>query len=240
MNKLLIISILAGVVACGQRREPANVTSPGLEKSGKTKALETGAALIQDKTPIKQLEIYLDGFHFANGNMNMQMEAHHYCMKLNEDITQCIMYDGNTKDARIMGVEYIISERLFKTLPMEERKLWHSHHYEVKSGTLIAPGLPDMAEKELMEQIVSTYGKTIHTWHTSMNHELPLGIPIIMMGFTRDGQLADSILQRRDSIFEVSSAQKREQRTSIPEPEVQPGANAWEKKEVYQLELQRK
>ncbi len=41
-----------------------------------------------------------------------------------------------------MGVEYIISERLFKDPAAEEKKLWHSHQYEVKSGSLIAPGLP--------------------------------------------------------------------------------------------------
>lgn len=240
MNKLFIVIILAAVISCGQKREPANVSAPGSEKTGKTKMLETGSAALQDKTPIKQLEIYLDGFHFANGNMAMQMEAHHYCMKLNEDVTQCVMYDGNTKDAKIMGVEYIISERLFKKLPEDEKRLWHSHVYEVKSGTLIAPGLPDVAEKELMEEIVSTYGKTIHTWHTNMDHELPLGIPMIMMGFTKDGQLVDSILKRRDSIFNVSSSKKRAQRKSIPDPKILPGANAWEKNEVFQLELKRK
>ena len=64
-----------------------------------------------------------------------------------------------------MGVEYIISARLFETLPEEEKKLWHSHDYEVKSGSLVAPGLPQAAERRLMEQVVSTYGKTWHTWH---------------------------------------------------------------------------
>jgi hypothetical protein len=30
------------------------------------------------------------------------------------------------------GVEYIVSERLFLALPDEEKKLWHSHFYEVE------------------------------------------------------------------------------------------------------------
>jgi hypothetical protein len=76
---------------------------------------------------------------------------------------QAIIFDGNGKDAKIMGVEYIISEKLFKALDEEEKKLWHSHQYEVKSGTLIAPGIPDVAQQELMKKLVSTYGKTIHT-----------------------------------------------------------------------------
>lgn len=238
MKRLLFLVLIVGL-SC-KHREPSNVSAPGDEKTAKTKALEAGAAVLQDKTPIRQLEIYLDGFHFANGDMKMQMEAHHYCSKLNEDVTQCVMYDGNTKDAHIIGVEYIISERLFKTLPPEEKPLWHSHVYEVISGQLIAPGLPDVAEKELMKQIVSTYGKTIHTWHTNQNNTLPVGIPKIMMGFTSDGQLNDSLLQARDKVFEVSTEGKRKLRGDIQPPPIQEGANAWEKKEVYQLELKRK
>lgn len=238
--KITYLFTLVIIILSCKSKEPSNVSAPGEEKTGKTKALEAGAAALQDKTPVKKLEMYLDGFHFANGDMKNQMEAHHYCMKLNEDVTQCVMYDGNTEDAKIMGIEYIISERLFKTLPEEERRLWHSHVYEVKSGTLIAPGLPDIAEKELMEEIVSTYGKTIHTWHTNHHHELPLGTPLIMMGFTKDGQLEDSILKTRDKVFDVSSTEKRKQREDIPTPTIQPGADAWEKNEVYQLELKRK
>jgi hypothetical protein len=33
--------------------------------------------------------------------------------------------------ARLIGIEYIISRRLYKGLPQEERKYWHSHQYEV-------------------------------------------------------------------------------------------------------------
>jgi hypothetical protein len=105
-------------------------------------------------------------------------------------------------------VEYIVSERLFKNLPEKEKILWHSHHHEVKSGSLIAPGLPNLAEHELMEKLVSTYGKTFHTWHTDRDLELPLGHPMIMMGFTKDGQLADSLLAGRDRRFGISSAEK--------------------------------
>ncbi len=86
------------------------------------------------------------------------MEAHHYCAILNEDLIQCVIYDGNAKAAKLMGVEYVLSARLFATLPESEKSLWHSHVHEVKSGQLIAPGIPDMAEHELMEKLVE------HLW----------------------------------------------------------------------------
>ena len=165
------------------------------------------------------------------------MEAHHYVSQLNEDIYQAIIYDGNGEDAKIMGVEYIISERLFKTLDEEEKKLWHSHHHEVKSGTLIAPGIPDIAEHELMEKLVSTYGKTIHTWHTDQQRTLPVGAPMIMMGFTRDGQLKAPLLSERNNRFNISSDTLKKKRANITAPAINAGADAWEKGEVLQLTI---
>lgn len=228
---LIFAAMLAAGMAlsCGGKNTESNVEAPGRDKDTKSKVLEAGADLLQSKSPLKKINAYLDGFHFYNGNINAQMEAHHYVSQLNEDMYQAIIYDGNGEDAKIMGVEYIVSARLFKTLPEEEKKLWHSHHHEVKSGTLIAPGIPDVAEHELMEKLVSTYGKIIHTWHTDQQRELPVGAPMIMMGFTKDGQLKPALLAGRDKRFGISTAEKRKQREDIPMPTVDPGANAWEK-----------
>lgn len=225
----LTIAVCILLAACGGKNTESNVDAPGEEKSGESKLLNTGADLLQDKSPLKAFNAYLDGFHFYNGNIDAQMEAHHYVSKLNDDIHQAIIFDGNEKDAKIMGVEYIISEKLFKTLDEEEKKLWHSHHHEVKSGTLIAPGIPEVAEHELMEKLVSTYGKTIHTWHTDQERELPIGSPMIMMGFTKDGQLKPELLKARDERFDVSTEEIRKKRADIPMPNVDPMANAWEK-----------
>lgn len=232
---LTILTAAFLAVACGGNNTESNVDVPGEEKSGETKALEMGADILQGKSPLRKINAYLDGFHFYNGNINAQMEAHHYVSQLNEDVHQAIIYDGNGEDAKIMGVEYIISERLFKSLDEEEKKLWHSHHYEVKSGTLIAPGIPDVAEHELMEKLVSTYGKTIHTWHTDQQRELPIGSPMIMMGFTKDGQLKQELLAERDERFNVSTADKKKKREDIPMPGVDPMANAWEKGHLRQF-----
>ena len=226
---LSIVMALIVLTGCGGKNTESNVQTPGSEKDGKSKALETGADILQNKAPLNKINTYLNGFHFYNGNIKQQMEAHHYVAQLNEDVHQAIIYDGNGDDAKIMGVEYIISEKLFKSLDDEEKKLWHSHHYEVKSGTLIAPGIPDVAEHELMEKLVSTYGKTIHTWHTDLERTLPVGSPMIMMGFTKDGQLDPALLSERDKRFDVNSKELKEKRNDIPMPNVDPLANAWEK-----------
>jgi hypothetical protein len=235
---LTAVAIAALLAGCGGENTPSNVETPGAEKDAKTKTLEAGAAVMQDKTPLGKLNAYLDGFHFYSGNMQGQMEAHHYCENVNEDFKQCVIFDGNGESARIMGVEYIVSEKLFQGLPAEEKKLWHSHSYEVKSGTLVAPGIPQLAEHELMEKLVSTYGKTWHTWHTdNQANTLPLGHPMLMMGFTADGQLRPELLAERDARFGISTPEKRQDRADIAARPVQPGANAWEKGEALQLQL---
>lgn len=232
---LWILFVIIGSTACGGRNTDSNVEAPGDEKPAKDKLLETGADLLQDKSPLRHFNAYLNGFHFYNGNIQAQMEAHHYVHQLNEDVYQAIIFDGNGPDAKLMGVEYIITERLFKTLPEEEKKLWHSHHYEVKSGSLIAPGIPDIAEHELMEKLVSTYGKTIHTWHTDQQRTLPLGSPMIMMAFTKDGQIHPQLLTERDKRFNVSTEENKKEREDIPLPTVDPMANAWERGELRQF-----
>lgn len=238
-SRILITVAVFGIlfIGCGGGNTQSNVEAPGEEKSTESKVLGVGADVMQDKTPLNKINVYLDGFHFYNGNMEGQMEAHHYVTQINEDVHQAIIFDGNDEDAKIMGVEYIISERLFNDLPDNEKKLWHSHHYEVLSGTLIAPGIPDKIEHELMENLVTTYGKTIHTWHTDQDLELPYGAPQIMMGFTDDGQLDHGLLEKRDENFDISTAEKREQRQDIPVPDVDSLANAWERGEVRQLQI---
>ncbi|WP_200550749.1 OBAP family protein [Kosakonia sp. LAM2021] len=229
----LIIPLM--LVGCGANNSAPQTAIPGEKTSGKMKTLETGAALIQSRPPIEAISAYLDGFHFYNGDRQGQMEAHHYVTVLNNDVMQAVIYDGNTANARLMGVEYIISERLFKTLPPEEKKLWHSHRYEVKSGSLIAPGLPAVAEKALMSNIVNTYGKTWHTWHTERDQTLPLGVPALMMGFTQDGQLNPALLTDRDRRFDVNTSAIRQQRKDLPAHPVAQGADAWEQGQVIQI-----
>jgi hypothetical protein len=229
----LMTLMLAG---CGNDDTASNVTAPGAPETGRTKVLEAGAAVLQDKPPIDAINSYLDGFHFYNGRLQVQMEAHHYCSILNEEVTQCVIYDGNQRDAKIMGVEYIVSANLFAQLPEAEKALWHSHVHEVKSGQLIAPGIPDVAEKELMRKLVGTYGKTWHTWHTDADKQLPFGVPQLMMGFTADGQHDPAMVAARDRRMNVDSLAKRKEREDIPAPAIDPGADAWQRGHVIQIE----
>lgn len=207
----------------------------GGDKKAKTKLLEAGAEMLQGEGPINGIHAHVCGFHFYSDDMQRQVRAHHYCGHKNEDVLQCVIYDSHEKDARLIGIEYIISEALFNGLPAEEKKLWHSHKFEVMSGQLVAPGLPDVAEKELMKKLVTTYGKTWHTWQVDRGDKLPLGLPKLMMGFTADGQVTPELVKQRDKDFNIDSNKKREKRSDIPTHEVAPEADAWQKGQPFQI-----
>lgn len=86
--------------------------------------------------------------------MTRQVEAHHYCTHYNQDMRQCLIYDSPEKNARLIGVEYIVSEKVFQGLPDEEKKLWHTHEYEVKGGILFLPGVPKVAEVKELDEVL--------------------------------------------------------------------------------------
>jgi hypothetical protein len=203
----------------------------------KHRAFDLAAGAIQHKYPLDAMSTYLNAFHIYADEMGRQVEATHFCIHLRHDLHQCVIFDRNAPDARLIGIEYIISEERFRSLPEDEKKLWHSHHYEVKSGMLVAPGIPDLAEHAFFSDFVTTYGKTFHTWQYDRD-DFPYGIPQLMMALTEDGQVNEALLHDRDRRLGISTAHKRQNRADIPSPTVMPGANSWESGRTVQTRME--
>jgi hypothetical protein len=206
--------------AIRERRSPVSPAGEG--KGAWLAVLEQGAHLLQETTPLRGFDVYVVGFHCAKDQPDMQMEAHHYCKVVNDDLLQCVLFDGNTREANLIGVEYIASEALFATLPDDERPLWHPHNFEILSGQLCAPGLPDAAEKAFLARLVNSYGKTWHTWHTGRHDGpagdvLPLGEPVLMWSFNREGECDEALKEDRNRVMGLDVERKREQRRSLVE-----------------------
>jgi hypothetical protein len=222
------VGLALGLAACGGNNSaPAgDSTAPGADRTRKTAALESGAAVLQDKTPVEQIALYLDGFHVSKDDPAAQMEAHHYCNQVNQDFAQCVLYDGNTAAARLMGIEYIVSKKLYDGLPADEKAYWHPHNYEVLSGELRAPGLPDAAENAALRDKINSYGKTWHTWMTGIagrrGDSLPYGPPHLQWSFNRDGELNPAMLTDRDTRMKLNTVDARRDRatmSSLAEPQ---------------------
>lgn len=213
-----------------ERRPP--LLPPGRPTSRWRAVLDAGARLMQRTSPLKGFDVYVVGFHCVKGERSAQMEAHHYCRVVNEDVLQCVLFDANTADANLIGIEYILSESVFESLPDAEKGYWHPHNFEVLSGQLVAPGLPEAAEKALMKQLLNSYGKTWHTWHSGRQEgepglDLPLGDPALMWSFNREGECDPALARRRDEAMELDTAGKASRRREfVPLAHPQHGVDA--------------
>lgn len=157
----------------------------------------------QSRIPVEQLQIYVDGFHNSKREAGLpaekqkQMRVTHYCQAVNADLIQCVVYDGNTKSARLIGVEHIISDKVFQTLPATEKRYWHPHDGEVDSGMLDLPGVPDDQKKSTLAMIRSTHGKTWHVWDTEKD-SIPMGAPSLMWAIDPNKMNAQTKKQMAD------------------------------------------
>ncbi len=220
MRTFLSVAIFMTTLGAQAQETTAPPTSPpGADKTPKTRVLEAGAKLLQGKSPVAGFDIYLVGFHPMKDQPEHQMEAHHYCHQMNEDFAQCVLFDSNRKNANLHGVEYIISEKLFASLPQAERAFWHPHNGEILSGQLMAPGIPKVAETSLMKSKMNSYGKTWHLWNTGHrgqpNDALPFGPPMLAWSFNRDGEAVPGLVEVRDKAMGTDTMKTREQRASL-------------------------
>ena len=155
------------------------------------------------------------GIHMAKNNPKLQFVTQHFCAAHSDtghdDMFQCVLFDTAGKNAKLLGVEYLISDAAYRKLPIEEKKYWHAHTYEVLSGGLIAPGMTPEEELKFMKMILPTWGKAWHTWPDPQT-AVPMGEPMLIWSLTGDGQVDEALLAARDKEFGYSTQAIRETR----------------------------
>ena len=156
------------------------------------------------------------GIHMAKNDPKFQIITQHYCAAHtshdNPDaMFQCVLFDTTGKNAKLLGVEYLISDAAYRKLPPDELKYWHAHTYEVLGGGLIAPGMSPDDEMKFMKMILPMWGKAWHTW-PDPKMAVPLGDPLLIWSLTADGQVDEKLVAQRDKEFKVSNAKIREAR----------------------------
>jgi hypothetical protein len=161
--------------------------------------------------PVKGIHAHFCGIHIAKNNPRFQIITQHYCSARTPEMHQCLLYDSCGANAKLLGVEYIISDRLYRDLPNGEKAYWHPHTYEVLAGGLIAPGAAPDDEMKFMKVILNTWGKTWHTW-PDPRMPVPLGEPLLIWSLSGDGQADEAVVAARDKQFGVSTARIRERR----------------------------
>jgi hypothetical protein len=167
--------------------------------------------------PLHAGHVHFCGIHIAKKDPKIQIITQHYCAahssgEHGETMFQCVLFDTADQNAKLLGVEYVITDKTYRQLPDEEKKYWHPHTYEVLGGMLIAPGMEAEEEKKFMSTILTTWGKTWHTWPDPKS-AVPLGEPLLVWSLTGDGQADAAVVATRDEEFHVRAAKLRERRS---------------------------
>lgn len=200
--------------------------------------LETVAGATQSFAPVQAICAVLNGFHNYASDLNRTVEVNHFCSHPQKDFRQCLLYDSSPtdKNARLIGVEYMIPISRFNTLPEEEKKYWHTHFNEVKSGLLCMPRpkmIPniawDIAETKEMNELVNWVGKTYHFWQIDRGDELPYGPPNLMMSIRNSSQEEKEKIQDRNQRYDIDSKHNQELRKDIVLPLAPSGSDAFNK-----------
>ena len=161
--------------------------------------------------PLANHHLHFCGIHCAKKDPRVQIVTQHYCGMAGEGMHQCLLYDSCAKNARLLGVEYIISDEIFRKLPEVEKRYWHPHTYEVLGGGLIAPSMKPDDEMAFMKALLLTWGKTWHTWPDPTT-PVPMGEPMLMWSLGGDGQDDAKVIAARDKEFGVKTADIRKKR----------------------------
>ncbi|KHN47372.1 oil body-associated protein 2B [Glycine soja] len=204
--------------------------TPGKPMSVGQHVIDKSAMMVQSLDPIKQMSQHVCSFAIYSHDMSRQIETHHYCSRLHQNFIQCAVYDSDESKARLLGVEYIVPADVFEAFPPEEQKLWHSHAYEIKSGLLVNPRVPEVVAMPELENLAQTYGKFWCTWQVDRGDRLPMGAPALMMSpqAASPGLVRAELVLERDAKYNFSSKSLKSSRLEIPEPEmINPLADYW-------------
>jgi hypothetical protein len=162
--------------------------------------------------PSEDYKMHICAFHIAKDNPKVVIETQHYCTALSEGIFQCILYETTEgKKPKLLGVEYVISNDLYQKLSLEEKKLWHPHDYEVRQGLLALVDASKKEDEDTMKVLVTTWGKTWHTW-PDPETELPLGFPRLMWSAEKEGDVPQSMIDKRDKRWNMNTEQTKKDR----------------------------
>ncbi len=125
------------------------------------------------KAPIQEIlhcPLSFAGVHLLKDMPEWSQVAYHFCKPVNEDLNQCVLYDGTGPDARLIGIEYLVSDAVYQKMPAEERVYWHDHKYEVDAGLLKSLTQTGEDEKKTLAVVRTLWGKVYHTWASGRDY----------------------------------------------------------------------
>jgi hypothetical protein len=117
----------------------------------------------------------VDGYDAPQGHMNAvrhifddpSLRVDHYCKPNDKIAMVCQLYDGDSANATLIGVEYMVTQEQYDSLPDREKPYWHAHRVEFRPDRA-DPMMPELSAEEAkveMARLAPTWGKVIITWN---------------------------------------------------------------------------
>ena len=104
----------------------------------------------------------------------------HFCKPNDKIMMVCQLYDSNSPNATLIGVEYMITADAYKNLPDREKPNWH-YHKEEFAPNRADPKLPMLSEQQqnaTLKKLEESFGKVIMTWNP--NDKAPIFPPQVI------------------------------------------------------------
>jgi hypothetical protein len=133
--------------------------------------IAAGAAVAQEApmtTPADGYAIHVLAPHLIDGKVRGPF--HHYCKPVSpEPYIVCQLYETNDPNAKLVGIEYVVS----KTITQDEeivprhwwkKHLWHDHAAEIATGNVKLLDLPPDKAKEIADVVSKTEGIVFSLW----------------------------------------------------------------------------
>jgi hypothetical protein len=163
---LLVVVAITAISVFLANLSPDSVATETSHSHGDADAPDNNP-VTKHKAPIKSIlhcPLAFAGVHLRKDEPSDAINAFHYCVTLNDDLTQCVLYDGSGPNARLIGIEYLVPEEVYLAMPEEEKQYWHNHHHEVDDKLLKCLTMDGQEEEEVMKVVRTLYGKIFHTW----------------------------------------------------------------------------
>jgi hypothetical protein len=118
-------------------------------------------------TPADGHVIHVTAPHLIDGKVRGPF--HHYCKMISpEPFIECLLYETEDDNAKLVGVEYIVAKTMTrdeKILPKKIwKKVWHDHSVEGVIGNIKILNLPPDKAKEFADTVAKTDGIIFSLW----------------------------------------------------------------------------
>jgi len=134
-----------------------------------------GPSRVQPAPPTEGYTIHVDAReHVAS---QPDLIVHHWCKPLPSGTIQCLLYDSDDPDARLIGTETVVGTELYETFSEREKADWHYHREEIPAVAATFPDLTEAEAKELTATLAETYGKVVIFWNPA--DPAPIGAPTV-------------------------------------------------------------